>query len=475
MVKGRRCRPLKRWGHQYRERDEYMLMLRADDWKLARKTEVFHSVVTDNYTFPSFQHITLFGPFRTIPGKTPVAVFHAIESASEQIPGLSFNLSGYLRLKGMRGQAVTHRVIPSEEFTRFHHDLLHSLATIARSGSWIDRDPSLRQFHITHAYNLRTRDADLICNTVKTCLATIREGDVPDGPDENNAGALPAQAKKPVVLPDYAPLTSLRVMVLKNGIIEREFDLPAREWLTRQQVFDRDRTAVSLVQYRKLAGLELATHPGPIETPPFISSDLHLGHNNIIKYCRRPFNNAGEMDLVLISNWNLTIGESDEVIYLGDFRYGSGAPPASEYRNHLNGSITFVRGNHDTDIPDAIPSLQVSYKGDKFLFIHDPDETPPGFTGWTVHGHYHNNDLKRFPFINFGDRRVNVSCELTRYRPVSLETIHTLIREYSGQKILEVMPGKKKMKKQSGLCSGTSNNHYISGDSRAFGFKQQPD
>lgn len=440
MVKGGRCRPLKRWGHRYRERDEYMLMLRVDDWKLSRKTEVFRSLVQDCYAFPSFQHITLYGPFLANPGETPVAVFNAVESASKGIPGLSFNLSGYLRLKGRRGQAVTHRLIPSEELTRFHHDLLHSLTTIARSGSWIDRDPSIRQFHVTHAYNLRTRDADLICNAVKTCMALIKERGSQDGTNENNMGILLAQEKKPVILPDYAPITSLRIIILKNGVIDREFDLPAREWLNRQLVFNRKRSAVSLLQYRKLAGLELASHLEPKEKTPFIFSDMHLGHNNIIRNCRRPFNTIGEMDRVLLSNWNLIVGESDEVIYLGDFRYGNDAPLASEYLGHMNGRITFIRGNHDADIPNTIPSLQISYKGDQFLFIHNPDEAPQGFSGWIVHGHYHNNDLKRFPFLNVSDRRVNVSCELTGYRPVSLETIHTLIRKCSARGNLPVIP-----------------------------------
>ena len=445
MVKGGRCRRLKQWGHLYREHDLYMLMLRVDDWKLGQKTEVFRSLVPDIYPFPPFQQITLYGPFLTSAGKDPVAVYNAIEFASEGIPGLSFNLSGYLRLKGRRGQAVTHRVIPSEEFTRFHHVLLHSLATIAHSLSWIDRDPGIRQFHITHAYNLRTRDADLICTTVQTCQANAMDRNVPGDQSENNKGNLPSEVKKPVVLPDYAPLTSLRIIVLKNGVIEREFDLPAREWLNRQLVFNQSRTAVSQMQYRKLTGLELASQPVPFEKPPFISSDLHLGHQNIIRNCRRPFNNAGEMDRVLISNWNLVVGEPDEVIYLGDFRYGSEASPSSEYLGHMNGRITFIRGNHDTDIPDAIPSLRVNYKGDELLFIHDPDDVPAGFTGWVIHGHYHNNDLERFPFINVEKRRVNVSCELTRYRPVSLETIHSLIREYSGRKNLEIMPGTKEM------------------------------
>jgi calcineurin-like phosphoesterase family protein len=441
MVKGGRSRPLKKWGYRYREHDQYMLMLRVDDWKLDRKTEVFRSLVPDIYAFPPFQHITLYGPFLEMPGEAPVAVYNAVESASEGIPGLSFNLSGYLRLKGRRGQAVTHRVIPSEELVRFHNRLWHSLAIMAGSLSWIDRKPQIRQFHITHAYNLRTRDADLICNTVKTCQDIVKGSNVPGIPGENSMGNLPSEVKKPVVLPDYAPLTSLRIIVLKNGVIEREFDLPAREWLNRELVFNPKRTAVSLMQYRRLSGLELVSNPEPSETPPFISSDLHLGHNNIIRNCRRPFNNAGEMDRVLINNWNLLVGESDDVIYLGDFRYGSEAPTSSEYLRHMNGRITFICGNHDTDIQGAIPSLQFSYKGDTFLFIHNPDDAPEGFTGWVVHGHYHNNDIERYPFINVQNRRVNVSCELTRYRPVSLETIHTLIREYAGRKNLEIMPG----------------------------------
>jgi len=441
MVKAGRCRPLKQWGHRYRERDEYMLMLRVDDWKLGRKTEVFRSLVPDIYAFPHFHHITLYGPFLTMPEEPPLNVYHAIESASNRIPGLSFNLSGYLRLKSLRGYAITHRVVPSEDLVRFHNRLWHSLASIARSQSWIDRDPCIRQFHITHGYNLRTSDADLICETVRTCLADTNEYNSPEGDGENYTVIHPEITRNQILLPEYAPLTSLRVIVLKNGIIEREFDLPAHEWLNRQLVYDPDRTAVSLMQYRRLAGLEIVSHPEPLEKPPFILSDLHLGHNNIIRYCRRPFNNAGEMDRVLISNWNQTIENSDEVIYLGDLRYSFKAPPSSEYLTHMNGRITFIRGNHDTDIPDAIPSLQISYNGDEFLFIHDPDNAPPGFTGWIVHGHYHNNDLLHFPFINFEKRRVNTSCELTGYRPVSLDTIYTLIEEYSGHGNLKMMPG----------------------------------
>jgi calcineurin-like phosphoesterase family protein len=423
-----------------RLQDEYMLMLRVDDWKLARKTELFHSIISDIYAFPPFQHITLYGPFRLKPGMTPESIFQAVESASAGMAGLPFRLYGYLRLTGRRGQAITHQVLPSSAFLQFHDHLWRSLSPVACSLSWIDRDAGTRRFHITHAYNLRNRDADQICDAIRRCQTAIQESCQKLTQPEKNNGHSPDKEITPVSLPDYAPLTAMRVVILKNGVIVREFDLPAREWLTRQLAFDSRRTAVSLMQFRKIAGLELAARPEPTEKPPFFSSDLHLGHKNIIRYCRRPFTNAGEMDRVLISNWNYTVGETDPVFFLGDLRYGSDAPPVSDYLPHLNGRITFIRGNHDQDIPDAIPGMKIRFEGEEFLFIHDPADAPPEFNGWVIHGHFHNNDLRRFPFIDFQNRRVNASIELTAYRPVSLPALLGILNKYSGHDQLETMP-----------------------------------
>ena len=51
----------------------------------------------------------------------------------------------------------------------------------------------------------------------------------------------------------------------------------------------------------------------------FFTADLHLGHENIIKQCQRPFNNVEQMDKELIKNWNSVVNENDEVYILGDF------------------------------------------------------------------------------------------------------------------------------------------------------------
>ena len=45
----------------------------------------------------------------------------------------------------------------------------------------------------------------------------------------------------------------------------------------------------------------------------WFTSDLHFGHKNIIKYCRRPWATTAEMDAALIENWNAVVGKDDDV------------------------------------------------------------------------------------------------------------------------------------------------------------------
>ncbi|MDD1707174.1 MAG: hypothetical protein LUO81_03150, partial [Methanoregulaceae archaeon] len=73
--------------------------------------------------------------------------------------------------------------------------------------------------------------------------------------------------------------------------------------------------------------------------------------------------------------------------------------------------------------PFALPSLKISHQDLDFMLIHDPEEVPQGYEGWVIHGHLHNNDLTRFPFINTSRKTINVSAELVNYTPVSLDEI----------------------------------------------------
>ena len=53
----------------------------------------------------------------------------------------------------------------------------------------------------------------------------------------------------------------------------------------------------------------------------FFTSDLHLGHENCIRLCNRPFSSIEEMDETLIENWNRKITGKDTVYILGDLIY----------------------------------------------------------------------------------------------------------------------------------------------------------
>ena len=45
----------------------------------------------------------------------------------------------------------------------------------------------------------------------------------------------------------------------------------------------------------------------------YLTSDSHVQHFNITKYCHRPFGSRKEMDDALIANWN-AVGPNDGIV-----------------------------------------------------------------------------------------------------------------------------------------------------------------
>lgn len=80
----------------------------------------------------------------------------------------------------------------------------------------------------------------------------------------------------------------------------------------------------------------------------FFTADWHLGHENIIKFCNRPFASANEMDEEIIGQTNSLVGRNDRIIIIGDFTF---APVGviGKYIDRINcKNIVFVMGNHDS-------------------------------------------------------------------------------------------------------------------------------
>ena len=68
----------------------------------------------------------------------------------------------------------------------------------------------------------------------------------------------------------------------------------------------------------------------------YFTSDLHLGHRNIIRLCNRPFATIEEMDETLIRNWNAKVTNGDTVYILGDLLFRN-EKSAEEYLKQLKG------------------------------------------------------------------------------------------------------------------------------------------
>jgi len=57
----------------------------------------------------------------------------------------------------------------------------------------------------------------------------------------------------------------------------------------------------------------------------WFTADFHFGHNNIIRYCNRPFRSADEMDQTILERLNASVEANDTLYFLGDFCIGSKA------------------------------------------------------------------------------------------------------------------------------------------------------
>ena len=79
----------------------------------------------------------------------------------------------------------------------------------------------------------------------------------------------------------------------------------------------------------------------------FYISDLHFGHQNVIKFDPRHFNTIEEMEEIIASNWNRVVGKNDTVYILGDFCWSKDESEWKRILNRLTGNKVLIKGNHD--------------------------------------------------------------------------------------------------------------------------------
>ena len=395
--------------------------------------------IADNYGIGDFielhPHVTLFGPLTLKEGVSSRQVLDAIGNVATRSDPVPFLIDGWEKRDGMHGSVIAFPVRPSEPLRQITRDIAQVLLPLTISQNAYDGEPDQKWFHVTIANRLGPEQASAVYAQL---TGQAQKNPEQDEVMERKPGLLQrflpgAFRKKPVrtIPPVLLDESGIRITVMEEMAILAEYDLIEKQWVYGDHRHSTARWQKTLGQFRYHAGFE---HRDPGHAHPkdvFLIADLHLGHANIIRSCSRPFlySDSREMDHVLIKNWNYTIGPKTRIYCLGDLRYGPAAEPAMQYRKRLRGDIIFIRGNHDDPETGTVSFLETEYENKKFLFIHDPADAPPSYDGWVIHGHHHNNDLRHYPFMNFINRRVNVSAELIGYKPVSLHEIVERIKE----------------------------------------------
>lgn len=175
-------------------------------------------------------------------------------------------------------------------------------------------------------------------------------------------------------------------------------------------------------------------------------SDWHLWDENIIKYASRPFDNANQMNEALLDYHNQFVKTPDHFYMLGDATMWRGGRDEREkfigFVRRFNGHGRIFLGNHDhwpasvyTQAGfEKIHATWCDQEG--LIYSHiplHPSELAFGVIA-NVHGHIHSNPSPK-PAVAVDSKGVvyvkpyiNVSVEVTNYRPIHLDELKTRIR-----------------------------------------------
>ena len=176
------------------------------------------------------------------------------------------------------------------------------------------------------------------------------------------------------------------------------------------------------------AATEGGTYTPETGARTWIWSDLHLHHNNIIRYCGRPFQSVDAMNEALLAAWKETVSETDTIICGGDIALAGALQRERLARvRAMPGRKLLVRGNHefgrngrpadtgsDATWMTLVITGQSDARGNAYRY-----ERGAGRNGEPVRTRAHNEPLRAGPYVN-------ICVEHTEYRPLPLDAVRRL-------------------------------------------------
>lgn len=156
----------------------------------------------------------------------------------------------------------------------------------------------------------------------------------------------------------------------------------------------------------------------------WFTADFHLFHNNIIKYCNRPFDDVWGMHDAIVSGMNDVVQPNDELFILGDVSM-YGGQKVRDILEKIHGRKHLILGNHDARNMKGWEGwesvnvyLEVKDRGQLIILFHYPIESWNKKAHGSIHLHGHRHGTGgMIPF------REDVGVDPWKYRPVCLEDL----------------------------------------------------
>lgn len=163
----------------------------------------------------------------------------------------------------------------------------------------------------------------------------------------------------------------------------------------------------------------------------FYTSDFHFFHNNIIRYCNRPFDDVFQMHDTIVERVNEKVAPNDDLFILGDISF-YGGDKVINILERMNGKKHFLIGNHDaknmknwSGWQSVNHYLEIKDRGKHIVLCHYPIESWHGQNhGWIhLHGHRHGVEGRYFGRPSESGVRVDIGVDPWNFYPVELNDL----------------------------------------------------
>ena len=169
----------------------------------------------------------------------------------------------------------------------------------------------------------------------------------------------------------------------------------------------------------------------------YFTSDLHLGHENILSLCSRPFETVEKMDETIIENWNKRVKKNDVVFVLGDVVWDK--KRLASYMARLMGTKILIAGNHDAfaknkelcaPFKEVHSYLEKNLDGHPITMCHYPmlewnksRREMEHRLGFLIHGHIHNRISSDYRQLYIRHNALNAGVDINGFAPVTFDEL----------------------------------------------------